>query len=218
MVIKLMKKELNEYLKTGKFYILLFIFVFFAIFSPVIAKIMPEIIKSISQGISITIPPPNWRDSFVQFSKNLNQIVFIVIVLVFLGTVAEEKNHGTASLVVVKGIDRRKWVFSKFLFQLLLSLVLLTIAFFLCYYYTKIFFPDTQFYPVISSTILFAIYLFFVLSLTIFSSSIGNSMLQSAGVFFAIFTVLNILNIISRENPYNPIRFPQLKISGSLQK
>jgi ABC-2 type transport system permease protein len=211
MVIKLMKKELNEYLKTGKFYILLFVFVFFAILSPVTAKFMPEIIKSMSQGISITIPPPTWRDSFVQFSKNLNQIVFIVIVLVFLGSVAEEKNHGTASLVAVKGIDRRKWVFSKFLFQFLFSLVILTIAFFLCFYYAKLLFHDTQFYPAISSTILFVIYLFFVLSLTIFSSSIGKSMLQSAGVFFAIFIVLNILNIIPQVNPYNPMTLSSIE-------
>lgn len=200
-----MKKEWNEYRKTGKFYILLFVFVFFAILSPATAKFMPELIKSLSQGITITIPPPTWRDSFVQFSKNLNQIVFIVIVLVFLGSVAEEKNHGTASLVSVKGIDRRKWVFSKFLFQLLFSLIILTIAFFLCFYYAKLLFPATQFYPAISSTILFAVYLFFILTLTIFSSSIGNSMLQSAGIFFAIFIVLNILNIIPQVNPYNPM-------------
>ncbi len=205
MIIKLIKKELNEYLKTGKFYILLFVFVFFAILSPVTAKFMPEIIKSMSQGISITMPPSTWRDSFVQFSKNLNQIVFIVIVLVFIGSIAEEKNHGTASLVAVKGVDRRKWVVSKFLFQLLFSLVILTIAFFLCFYYAKLLFPDTQFYPAISSTLLFVVYLFFVLSLTIFSSSIGKNLPQSAGIFFAIFIVINILNMLPKVNPYNPM-------------
>jgi ABC-2 type transport system permease protein len=206
-----MKKEWNEYLKTGKFYILLFVFVFFAILSPITAKFMPELIKSLSQEITITVPPPTWRDSFVQFSKNLNQIVFIVIVLVFLGSVAEEKNHGTASLVAVKGIDRRKWVVSKFLFQLLFSLAMLTIAFFLCFYYAKLLFPETQFYLAFSSTVLFAVYLFFILTLTIFSSSIGNSMLQSAGIFFAIFIVLNILNIIPQVNPYNPMTLSSIE-------
>ena len=211
MVTKLMKKEWNEYLKTGKFYILLFVFVFFAILSPITAKFMPEFIKSLSQEITITVPPPTWRDSFVQFSKNLNQIVFIVIVLVFLGSVAEEKNHGTASLVAAKGIDRRKWVFSKFLFQILFSLAILAIAFFLCFYYAKLLFPETQFYPAFSSTVLFAVYLFFILTLTIFSSSIGNSLLQSAGIFFAIFIVLNILNIIPQINPYNPMTLSSIE-------
>jgi ABC-2 type transport system permease protein len=211
MMVKLIKKELVEYLKTGKFYILLFVFVFFAILSPITAKFLPEIIKNLSQGISITIPPPTWRDSFVQFSKNLNQIVFIVIVIVFIGSVSEEKNHGTAALVATKGIDRRKWVVSKFLFQFILSVLLLIFSFFLCFYYAKLLFPDTQFYAAISSTVLFLIYLFFVLSLTIFSSSIGKNLLQSAGIFFAIFIVINILNILPKVSPYNPMTLSSIE-------
>jgi ABC-2 type transport system permease protein len=211
MVIKLMKKELNEYLKTSKFYILLFVFVFFAILSPVTAKFMPELIKNLSQGISINVPPPTWRDSFIQFSKNLNQIVFIVIVLVFIGSIAEEKNHGTASLIAVKGVDRRIWLVSKFLFQFIFTLVVLAASFFLCFYYAKLLFPDTQFYPAISSTILFVIYLVFVLSLAIFSSAIGKNLLQAAGIFFAIFIAINILNILPRVNPYNPMTLSNIE-------
>jgi len=98
MMVKLIKKELVEYLKTGKFYILLFVFVFFAILSPITAKFLPEIIKNLSQGISITIPPPTWRDSFVQFSKNLNQIVFIVIVIVLSEVYQKKKIMGLLHL------------------------------------------------------------------------------------------------------------------------
>lgn len=211
MMVKLIKKEIEEYLKTGKFYILLFVFVFFAILSPITAKFLPEIIKNLSQGILITIPPPTWRDSFVQFSKNLNQIVFIVIVIVFIGSVSEEKNHGTAALIATKGIDRRKWVVSKFLFQFILSVLLLIFSFFLCFYYANLLFPDTQFYAAISSTVLFLIYLFFVLSLTIFSSSIGKNLLQSAGIFFTIFIVINILNILPKVSPYNPMTLSSIE-------
>lgn len=205
MLIKLMRKELKEYLRTGKFYILLFVFLFFAILSPIAAKFMPELIKSMSQGISIIIPSPTWRDSLLQFNKNLNQIIFIVIVIVFIGSISEEKSHGTALIVVVKGVDRRKWVISKFLFQFLLSVVILAIAFSFCYYYAKLLFPDTQFNTAIASTILFLIYLFFVISLTIFSSSIGKNSIQSAGIFFSIFILINLLNLIPKLNLYNPM-------------
>jgi ABC-type multidrug transport system permease subunit len=36
-------------------------------------------------------------------------------------------------------------------------------------------------------------------------------MLQSAGVFFAIFIVLNILNIIPQVNPYNPMTLSSIE-------
>ena len=211
MVAKLIKKELKEYLKTGKFYILLFVFLFFAIVSPLTAKLMPELIKSLSQGITITITPPTWRDSFVQFFKNMNQIVFIVIVIVFIGSISEEKSRGTASLVAVKGVDRGQWVVSKFIFQFLLSLFMLLFAFFMCFYYGKLLFPETLFYQAFSSVVLYAFYLLFVVALTIFSSSIGNSILQSAGIFFTIFIFMNVLNIIPKISPYNPMTLSSIE-------
>jgi hypothetical protein len=36
-------------------------------------------------------------------------------------------------------------------------------------------------------------------------------MLQSAGIFFAIFIVLNILNIIPQVNPYNPMTLSSIE-------
>ena len=218
---KLMKKEWKELIKTGKFYALLFVFLFFSISSPLIAKFTPEIVKSLvkeqNAEILIKLPPPTWKDSFIQFFKNLNQLIFLVLVIVFIGSISEEKNKGTAVMVVVKGIDRRKWVLSKFIFQVLTALVLLFISYFICLYYSFLLFPETKIIPSFSATILYAIYIIFILSLTTFSSSVGKNIIQSGGIFFGFFVILNLLSIFPRLNPYNPMYLSSLENKFILQ-
>jgi len=216
MILKLMKKELKELLKTGRFYALLITFLFFAISSPPITKFTPEIIKSLIQtqdtkGIIIQIPSPTWKDSFLQFFKNLNQIIFIVLIIIFIGCISEEKNKGTAVTIIVRGIDRKKWIISKFLFQILICFILLIISYIICAYYTFFLFSHFPLYNSLSSTILYAFYLIFVISLIIFSSSIGNNAIQSGGIFFIIFIILNIINIFPNLNSYNPIYLSTLQ-------
>lgn len=211
MLFKLVKKEFYEFRKTGKLIAITVIFLLFSIMSPITAKIMPELIKSISSEITIIVPPPTWKDAFLQFFKNLNQMVFLIVVLLFIGSIAEEKNRKTAGLIVSKGVDRKKWILAKFLFQISLVFVLTFIAFFLCYYYSIILFPDTSFDTSVQSCILFIIYMTFIISLTIFSSSIGNNTIQAGGIFVVIFIILGVLNMLPSIRDYNPIYLSSLE-------
>lgn len=216
MMIKLIKKEFKELIKTGRIYALLFVFLFFSISSPIIAKFTPEIIKSLTssqdmQGFVIQIPPPTWKDAFIQFFKNLNQIVFLVLVIIFIGSVSEEKNKGTAITMVTLGVDRKIWVLSKFIFQIIITFFLVSISYILCSYYTYFLFSKIEIYETLSSIFLYLIYIFFILSLCIFSSSIGNNTLQSAGIFFLIFIIFNLLSIFPNFESYNPMTLSSLQ-------
>ncbi len=211
MLLKLMKKEFYEFRKTGKLIAMIITFLIFSIVSPITAKIMPELIRSISSEITIIIPTPTWKDAFLQFFKNLNQMVFLIVVLLFIGSIAEEKNRKTAGLILSKGVDRKKWILAKFLFQISLVFILTIISFFLCYYYSVILFPDTEFDVSLQSCILFLVYMTFIISLTIFSSSIGNNIIQAGGIFITIFIILGILNMLSPVRDYNPIYLSSLE-------
>jgi ABC-2 type transport system permease protein len=216
MIWKLMKKELKEFLKTGKIYVLLFSLLFFGISSPIIAKFTPEIIESLvknqeMQSLIIQLPPPTWKDAFIQFFKNLNQIVFLIIVLLFIGCISEEKNKNTASIFIALGIDRKKWIFSKFLFQIIITYFFLLISFIACAYYTYFLFSTFPIQNSISAMFLYFIYIFFILSLIIFSSSLGNNFIQSAGIFLGIFIIFNLLSIFPNMDPYNPMSLSSLQ-------
>lgn len=216
MMTKLIKKEFKELVKTGRIYALLFVFLFFSISSPIIAKFTPEIIKSLTssqdmQGFVIQIPSPTWKDAFIQFFKNLNQIVFLVLVIIFIGSVSEEKNKGTAITMITLGVDRKKWVLSKFIFQIIVTLFLVSFSYILCTYYTYFLFSKVGIYESLSSTLLYLIYIFFILSLCIFASSIGNNTLQSAGIFFLVFVIFNLLSVFPNFEPYNPMTLSSLQ-------
>jgi ABC-2 type transport system permease protein len=211
MVFKLMKKEFYEYQKTGKLIAIIITFLLFSIISPITAKIMPEIVKSITSEVTIIVPQPTWKDAFLQFFKNMNQMVFLIVVLLFIGSIAEEKNRRTASLIVSKGVDRREWVLAKFIFQISLVSLLTLVSFCLCSYYSVMLFPDTEIQTGLQSCILFLIYMTFIISLTIFSSSLGNNTIQAGGIFISIFIILVLLNMLPSIKDYNPIYLSSLE-------
>lgn len=222
-----MKKEAKELVKTGKIYALLFAFLFFAMSSPAITKFTPDIIKSLIQNqdlqdFIIQIPPPTRKDAFLQFFKNLNQIIFLVIVIVFIGSIAEEKNKGTASILITMGVDRKKWVLSKFLFQFLVITSFIIISYIICAYYTYFLFSKFPIYDTLASIVLYLVYILFILSLTLFSSSLGNNAIQSAGIFFGIFILFNLLSIFPNFESYNPISLSSLQnqwiVKGTIWK
>lgn len=216
MILKLMKKEWKELIKTGKLYALLFVFLFFSIGSPVIAKFTPDIIKSLAsssemQGFIIQLPPPTWKDAFLQFFKNLNQIIFIVVVIVFMGSISEEKNKGTVSILLSLGVERKKWLLSKFFFQVFSTFILIISSYLICAYYTYFLFKEISIYNSLSATLLYLVYNLFILSLLTFSGTIAKNPLQTAGIFFVVFIIFNLLLIFPNLSSYNPMNLSSLE-------
>lgn len=114
----LLKKEILEIYRTRKFMILGILFLFVAISSPVLAKLIPKLLANTEfpgTNIHIQIPDATWKDSIDQFVKNLIQFGVIVIVFMFAGSIAEEKNKKTLELVLAKPVPRNQFVLSKVL-------------------------------------------------------------------------------------------------------
>ena len=79
--LTLARKEIGEYARTWRIWVVSAAFLFFALTSPVIARIAPDLIGSLAQGQSgavLQLPPPTWRDSYAQWVKNLSQIAMLV--------------------------------------------------------------------------------------------------------------------------------------------
>ena len=84
------KKELLESLRQYRLFILLTVFIVFGLLSPATAKFMPELLKSLTaEGITITLPPPVYLDSWLQFFKNMSQMGLIVVIILYGGILAD---------------------------------------------------------------------------------------------------------------------------------
>ncbi|MCK7486713.1 MAG: hypothetical protein MZU97_15285 [Bacillus subtilis] len=111
--LSFLKKELREFIKTSKGFILLGLFLFFAISSPILAKYMNELLLTIASDVPIVLPEPRLQDAWLQFYKNVSTI-FIVYIIIMSGSVSQEKNKGSIILVLTKRVTRLNFVVSKF--------------------------------------------------------------------------------------------------------
>lgn len=194
----LIAKEFTEILRTYKIYVIPIIFLIFGLMSPIIAKVMPELFKSMVTEFTIELPPPTWKDAFSQFFKNLTQMGILAIILTNMGIVADEKSRGTVWLVLSKPVSRHAFVFSKLVATLGLVLSSLTLSYIACLYNTSVLFPDVEIGLTLRATLIFAVYMIFITSLTIFASTITSSNIAAGGISILGLFIISILPSLHR--------------------
>ena len=114
-------KELLEIRRTWRLYVLPGLILFFALTSPILALITPGLVRSLAggqPGVVIELPDPVALDAYVQFLKNLNQIVLVALIIACAGSVSGERRAGTAILVLTKPLSRGAFVLAKVVSQM----------------------------------------------------------------------------------------------------
>lgn len=200
------QKELMESLRTYKLLIMLAVFLLFGMLGPLTAKLTPKLLEALAtDGIKIIVPEPTALDSWAQFFKNISQMGFIILAILFSGMMASEFIHGTLTNILTKGLPRSTVILSKFT----MASAVWTISYLLCfgvsYAYTAYFWSTDRIANLLYSVIclwLFGILLLAVIMLggVLFKNSYG-CLLFAAG-FTAI---LFLLNIVPGFQKYNPV-------------
>lgn len=202
----LFKKEWLELSRTKKYFVLAIIFVFVAISSPILAKLIPTIFKNLQvQGIAITIPEPTWKDAIDQFVKNISQIAMIVIVFVFAGSIAEEKNKKTLEMLLTKPVSRSNFVLAKYAAAFLATILVYFLTSMLFYFYSASLFGNFSPGSFLLMALLILIYLLQVIAVTILASTFTSNQIIAAGIaFFMEIVVVTILGSIDKISKYMP--------------
>lgn len=137
------KKEILEYKRNYKLFILIILFAMLGIMSPLTAKFMPDIIGNfMPAGITIEIQEPTNLDSWMQFFKNGTQTGLIIVVILFSGMMAREYEKGTLINMVTKGLPRKTIILSKFTVAVVLWSLSYGLCFLITWAYTSYYFPD----------------------------------------------------------------------------
>src|SRR5512133_1528407 len=128
-----LRKEFVEIFRTWRIWVLPGIVLFFAITGPPLAKYTLEILRTVmpeqqAGAIIGALPVPTHVDSYLQWTKNLSQIVLIAAIIMFGGMVSSEKRSGTATLVLTKPLSRSAFVIAKFLSSSLLLVVTVAVG------------------------------------------------------------------------------------------
>lgn len=218
----LLGKESKEIIRSKKLLIAAILFLFSAIASPIIAKLIPQIMQNVTvPGMVINLPEPTWRDAIDQLIKNINQIVAIVLVFLFAGAIAEEKNKKTLEITLTKPISRSSFILAK----LFSAFGLLFVSLFFCalifYFYTYSLLGSFSVVNFSWLMLVLLIFLSLITTITIFMSTIASNQIVAAGLAFfteiILFTILGYAKAIKHYLPgYAITQYKEIMADGKI--
>lgn len=200
------RKELMEQWRSYRLLIVAVVLVAFGLLSPLTAKYTPELLKLLPNGeaIATLIPAPTAADSVAQYLKNISQFSVILALLVTMGSVAHEKERGTAGMMLVKPLPRWAFLAAKFAALGLTFAASLAVAAAGCYYYTLILFGPLSIGPWVVLNLLILVFVLVYIALTLMSSVLTRSQAAAGGLAFALLIVLAIPSALPKVGEYLP--------------
>ena len=205
-VLVAFRKEWMELIRTYRLLIVAVVLVFFGLTSPLLAKYTPEIITLFPGGedISKIIPPPTVWDAVTQYVKNMTQFGIILALLLTMGVVAQEKDKGTAAMVLVKPMPRGAFLGAKFLSLAAMFAICLIAAGLACYYYTLLLFEALDILHWLALNALLFLYVMVYVAITLFCSTLVKSPPAAGGVALGLVVVLGLVGAIPGLGKYLP--------------
>ena len=203
-----LRKEWLELRRTSRLLILVIVLGFFGLSSPLMAKYTPEMMKLIpgAEAIASVIPAPTLVDAVTQYVKNLGQFGVLLGLLLSMGLVSQEKERGTAALLLTKPLPRSSFLLAKFI-ALGAGFGLAMIAAALGgYYYTYILFQAVN--PLGWALLNGALFLevLIVIAITLLLSTLLRSQAAAAGLALGAALLVTILETIPTLAAYVPNR------------
>jgi ABC-2 type transport system permease protein len=201
----LLGKELREQWRTRRLIVVLVVFIALAIGSAFLARYTAELIETLGGlPFDVEVPPPTTADAVDQFLKNLGQAGILTAILLAMGSVATEKERGTAALILSKPASRGAFLASKLVAigtTLGIGLVAGSIA---GYAYTAMLFDAPSVAGWAGMTALLLIALVAYAALTFLGSTLSRSALAAAAIGIGGMIVLAAVSALPKVAPYTP--------------
>jgi ABC-2 type transport system permease protein len=198
------QKELKEQIRTYKGAVVAIILLLFGMTSPLLAKLTPEIFKMADLGVAIKIPDPTYLDAYAQFFKNIGQMVLIILMLIYSGSVVSETTKGTTSIMLTKRLSRSSFVLSKFLSAVIVWTLSYAASAALCIVYTIYLFPSGKPQYLLLSLACMWLFGILTLAIAIFSSAVFKNFALAAVASFCIWGLTLVVSTIPKVKDYAP--------------
>lgn len=110
----LVGKELRETWRTRRLPAVVVLFAVIGILSPLTARYLPEILRAaLGDQLTVPVPTPQSADAVLQLQKNLGQLGAFAAIVLAMGSVAAEKERGTAAFLLTKPVGRGAFLGAK---------------------------------------------------------------------------------------------------------
>ncbi|MFL5647748.1 MAG: ABC transporter permease [Chloroflexota bacterium] len=202
----LVRKELLESWRTMRLPIVGGLFLVVGLTSPLLARFLPEIITAAAgdQLPAIPIPTPVAADAADQLWKNLAQFGAFAAIVLAMGSVAGERDRGTAAFVLSKSVSRGAFLGAKVAGLGVVLAACVLVATVVGWVYTAILFEPLP----VAGWIAFAVLAWLGLSawaaITFLASTVTGSTAAAAGIGFGALIVLSIVAAIPNVGRFLP--------------
>jgi ABC-2 type transport system permease protein len=204
----LLRKELLEQLRTGRLIAVAAVFVLFGILGPLTDRYMKELLDAVGTGtggFSVQVPPPSLEGAAGQLLKNLSQFGIICALLLAMGSVAWEKERGTAGLILTKPASRAAFLGAKLAAIALNLAVAVALGCGLGYLYSDLLYPAPF---AIGGYVEMMLLLWWMLvifaTITLLGSTLTRSAIAAAGIGLVALLVLGIVGALPVVGTYMP--------------
>lgn len=191
----LLNKEVLEMWRNFKWIWVPIVFIILGMTDPLSTYYMPQIIEAVGglpEGTVFEMPTPSGQEVMLMSLGQLNMLGILVIVLASMGVIAAERNSGIAGVILVKPVPFGSYVSAKLVGLLLLAWFSVFIGYFASWYYTNILFEPVAFSLFLKSYLSYGFWLTFVLTLTVFYSSLFR--VPGVAGFITLLTII-VLNL-----------------------
>jgi ABC-2 type transport system permease protein len=199
-------KELREQWRTRRLLVVAVVFLAFGIASPLLARYTPELVSMLAadEGLVIEVPPPITADAIAQFVRNIGQTGVLAAILLAMGSVATEKERGTAALWLSKPVTRGAFLSAKALGIGAVLAVGIALAGVAGYGYTAYLFdaPTAAGWVAMCALLLLQMSAYAVL--TFLGSTLTRSPLAAAGIGIGVLTVIAIVGALPVVGAWTP--------------
>jgi ABC-2 type transport system permease protein len=202
-----LRKELVEQWRSYRLLIVSVVLLLFGLASPLLAKYTPELLRlALPEGEEILqlIPPPTVADAVSQYLKNITQFGVLLAILMAMGSVAMEKDKGTAALMLVKPVPRSVFLSAKFVALGLTFATGILLAAVAGYYYTLLLFEPLSLSAWLGLNALLLVFILVYVAVTLLCSTLTESQVVSGGLALGFVVVLSGLGAVPRFGAYMP--------------
>lgn len=202
------KKETIEMWRNYKWIWIPLTFILFGIMQPVTTYYLPQILDKLGgfpEGTVIDIPLPTGAAILVETLSQFNTVGVLVLVLGFMGSISSEIERGVVNMIMVKPVQYYNFIFGKWLSAMSLASLSIAVGYLTAWYYTDLFIGSVDTQLVLSSYLIFALWLAVIITITLFFSALikGNGGVAALSIF-SIFALSILPEIAVKYLKYSP--------------
>lgn len=204
----LYKKEITEMMRNYKILWIPIVFILLGVMQPVSAYYMPEILDrfgNLPEGTILEMPIPTGEESLLSVLSNYGMLGVLILVLSAMGVVCGERQSGVAGMVMMKPVPYSSYITAKWAGLVTITFISLVVGYIASWYYTDLLIEPVAFDRIIQSVLVYSIWLVFVVTLTLFFSTImeGNGSVAFLTILVLI-TISLITSIFSGYMKWSP--------------